>query len=228
MRGSALPRAVRSPRMRRMTNHATKVELRETPPCEFGEPGDLPAIPAAEYERRLRATYDACAGDGGGWVVVYADREHYANLTWLINFDPRFEEALLVLGRGGKRALILGNEGFGYTSVLPVPVDTVLAQSLSLPGQKRETAPWLDAVLRDLGLKSGDRVAVDGWKYLEAEEGDDVRRPAYVPAHHVDALRRVVGEGAAIEDRTDRVMNPRDGLRAINSAEQIAAFEWGA
>src|SRR3954469_13928130 len=155
-----------------------KVELRDVSPCEFGEPRDRPQVPAEEYERRLRATYEACAGaSGGGWVLVYADREHYANLTWLVNFDPRFEEALLVLGPGDRTVLVLGNEGFGYTSVLPVPVETVLCQSFSLPGQSRERAPRLDAVLREIGVRRGDCVAVVGWKYAEPQEADDVRRP---------------------------------------------------
>jgi hypothetical protein len=47
-------------------------------------------------------------------VLVYADREHFANLTWLVNYDPHFEEGLLVLGRNGQRTLIVGNEGLGH------------------------------------------------------------------------------------------------------------------
>ena len=38
----------------------------------------------------MRAGYDR--------LVVYADREHSANLSFLTGFDPRFEEALLVVG----------------------------------------------------------------------------------------------------------------------------------
>ena len=29
--------------------------------------------------------------------VVYADREHFANMAYLTGFEPRFEEALLLL-----------------------------------------------------------------------------------------------------------------------------------
>ena len=35
-------------------------------------------------------------------LVVYADREHFANLLWLTNYDPRFEEA--VAGRARPKA----------------------------------------------------------------------------------------------------------------------------
>ena len=37
-------------------------------------------------------------------VVVYADREHSANLSYLTGFDPRFEEAVLIVGRDGEPA----------------------------------------------------------------------------------------------------------------------------
>jgi len=30
-------------------------------------------------------------------LVVYADREHSATISWLTGFDPRFEEAILVI-----------------------------------------------------------------------------------------------------------------------------------
>ena len=31
-------------------------------------------------------------------LVVYGDREHFANLAYLTGFDPRFEEAVLIVG----------------------------------------------------------------------------------------------------------------------------------
>src|SRR5690349_11741837 len=72
-----------------------------------------PAVSAAEYQQRMDALYEAA---GCTWVAVYGDREHVANLVFLTYFDPRFEEALLLLGPNGARTLILGNEDMGYTS----------------------------------------------------------------------------------------------------------------
>ena len=43
---------------------------------------------------RLRAR---CDEEGYDRLVVYADREHSANLAYLTGFDPRFEEAALVV-----------------------------------------------------------------------------------------------------------------------------------
>lgn len=66
-----------------------------------------PAIPGPEYGVRARNLYTAAAVD---WVVN-GDREHNANLLFLSGFDPRFEEALLLLEPGDQRVLVVGNEG---------------------------------------------------------------------------------------------------------------------
>ena len=70
------------------------IELKSVPAPDFAFVDAQPGVPADEYERRLAALYQAAQAD---WVAVYADREHYANLVYLLNFDPRFEEALLML-----------------------------------------------------------------------------------------------------------------------------------
>ncbi len=36
-------------------------------------------------------------------LVVYGDREHFGNIMYLTNFDPRFEEALLIIGKQANR-----------------------------------------------------------------------------------------------------------------------------
>jgi hypothetical protein len=41
---------------------------------------------------------------------VYADREHSANVSYLTGFDPRFEEAILVVGATAEPAILVGNE----------------------------------------------------------------------------------------------------------------------
>ena len=40
-------------------------------------------------------------------MVIYADREHGANFSYLTGFEPRFEEAMLVLHQGGTAFLLL-------------------------------------------------------------------------------------------------------------------------
>src|ERR671916_2325152 len=128
-----------------------------------------PAIDTAEYERRCDQTL---ARAGTPWVAVYGDREHSANLLFLTGFDPRFEEALLLLGPGQRRVLLVGNEGIVHAVVAGLLLETKLCQGFSLMGQPRESTPRLDRVLEDVGLVSQAQVSVVGWKYLTAAESD--------------------------------------------------------
>ena len=80
----------------------------EAPAFALGE--ELPSISAAELDARIAALQEAVDVD---WIVVYGDREHAASLIYLTNLDPRFEEALLVLGPDS-RTLLVGKEDIGY------------------------------------------------------------------------------------------------------------------
>lgn len=201
------------------------VTLKSIALAAFHFPLERPEVPAVEYESRLSALYNAAQVD---WVLVYADREHAGNLTFLINFDPRFEEAVLLLGPKKKRFLITGNEGMGYVPIIPVPIEAVLCQTLSLPGQPRDTAPRLGDVLQQCGIKAGEKIGMLGWKYIEPFEGDNSEAPAFIPAFFVDVCRKVVGAQGSVKDITSLLMHPEKGQRVINSASQIAVFEWAA
>jgi hypothetical protein len=203
----------------------TEVELARVALPDFGVPLERPAISGDEYEKRLA---DFRAASDCEWLVVYGDREHFANLTFLTGFDPRFEEALLVLSATGDRHLIVGNEGMGYVKLLSLRFDVVLCQSLSLMGQDRSSSPSLSQCLREIGIGSGTSVGVAGWKYLAPEEWGLAGSGIAAPAFLVDALRDLVADAHAVEDVTAILMDPLVGLRARNSADQAAAFEWAS
>ncbi|MGZ4439152.1 MAG: M24 family metallopeptidase [Gaiellaceae bacterium] len=192
------------------------------PPLDV--PEELPAIAAAEFEARIAALLATVDVDQ---VVVYGDREHAANLIFLCNLDPRFEEVLLVLGRG-RRTLLLGKEDIGYVPVVPIGVDTLLVPSLSLMGIDRSGGPTVEQALREGGLGAGDRIGVVGWKALLPEESSLSVSPIFAPAFVVDTLREIAGSPELVVDVTSVLTNPRSGLRSFNSADQIAVFEWGA
>ena len=52
--------------------------------------------------------------------------------------------------------------------------------------------------------------------------------PIAVPAFIVDTVRRLAGPDGSVGDVTAVLTSPVDGLRAVSSADQIAAFEWAA
>lgn len=193
---------------------------------DFDIPHARPEIPAAVYAARADTAYQRAGAD---WLVVYADREHLANMTFLSGFEPRFEEALLVLGRGGRRILVTGNESGSYAVLAGLPdIEIVLCQALSLMGQPREAAPNLEDVLGEIGIRRGDTIGLAGWKYLAPEEWRG-RLPTFqVPAFIVDTLRAVAGDPAAVSDATTVLMHPETGLRAVVDVHEIAAMEWGA
>src|SRR4051812_33376533 len=201
------------------------ITWRDLPLPDFGTAEERPEIPAGVYAARCQRAYQAAGAD---WLIVYGDREHFANLAYLTGFDPRFEEAILLLGAYDRRVLLVGNEGLDYATLLNLSVEVVLCQSLSLPGQDRSLVPRLDMVLRGAGIGAGQTLALIGWKYLTPEEWTGRLPGLFAPAMLVDMLRDLAGDPAALRDATPVLLHPTEGLRAHLEVEQIAAFEWTA
>jgi Xaa-Pro aminopeptidase len=189
---------------------------------DFGMPEAMPEVPAAAYAARLERLRSRAERRHYDHLVVYADREHSANLAYLTGFDPRFEEAIAVVGLSAEPALLVGNECFGMAGALPLPVRRHLFQDLSLPGQPRDRSPSLLEILADEGIGAGGRVGVIGWKTYAGRE--TIEAPAFI----VDELRRLVGPGGSVENATDLLIDAAEGLRVVNELEQLAAFEWAA
>lgn len=200
-----------------------RVELRQVGLPEFGVPVERPEIGSAEYEARARALYEAAGVD---WVVVYGDREHFGNLVWLSGYDPRFEEALLLLGPRDKRVLLAGVEGVPYSVVAGLPVEVRFYHPFSIQDQPVVDSPPLHELLRDIGLGKGDRVGAVGWKVLDAGETDEPAVPAFFPAFLLRTLNRITETAAT--DVTAVLTDAGEGQRTRNSAAQIAQLEWGA
>jgi hypothetical protein len=181
-----------------------------------------PELPAPIYPARVERLRERAAERGFDRLVVYGDREHGANLSYLTGFDPRFEEAILLLGTSGRPTLLAGNECIGLARVAPLPVEAVLFQELSLPSQPRNRSKSLAQILSDAGVGRGSSVGVIGWK--TGPDSSWMNAPAYL----VDALRASAGESGRVDDATDLLIDAADGLRVVNEPEQIAAFEHAA
>lgn len=200
-----------------------RVELAELTLPDFGTPVDEPVIAPATYAARIAAARERAAAAGFDVLLVYGDREHFANLAYLTGYDPRFEEALLVLAPGRVPALLVGNEGLAYSAVAPVELERVLYQTFSLPGQPRSTSAPLADILAAAGLARGQVVGAAGWKYFTREETPEPERWLDLPAFIADTLREL---GSEARNANRLFMDPSDGLRAINEVEQLARFEF--
>lgn len=205
-----------------MTGPATLARLARVELPDFGMPDREPEIPSSIHVARLARLRERAGERGYDRVVVYADREHSANLSYLTGFDPRFEEAILIVGQSDDPAILVGNECYGLAGAAPLPLRRHRFQDLSLPGQPRDRSRSLDEILSDEGIGSGRRVGVIGWKtYTD-------RATMEVPAFLVDTLRHLTGPSGIVENSVDMLIDPADGLRAINEVEQLAAMEAAA
>jgi Xaa-Pro aminopeptidase len=204
------------------TRAVTKARLTGVTLPDFGMPDAMPELPPALYGERLERLRARADARGYDRLVVYADREHSANLAYLSGFDPRFEEALLLVSPTGHPAILVGNECFGMAGAAPLRMRRHLLQDLSLPSQPRDRSRPLAAILAEEGIGPGSRVGVVGWKTYAGRETMDA------PAYLIDELRRVTGATGAVENATDLLIDAADGLRVVNEVEQLAAMEWAA
>jgi hypothetical protein len=205
-----------------MTTTRTTARLATIELPDFGMPDREPEIPSMTYATRLTRLRERAAERGYDRLVVYADREHSANLAWLTGFDPRFEEAVLIVGPDDEPAVLVGNECYGMAGAAPLPMRRHLFQDLSLPGQPRDRSSPLAAILAEEGIRPGCRVGVIGWKTYPRPELMDA------PAYLVDELRGVVGTAGLVENAVDMLIDAGDGLRVVNEIEQLAMLEYAA
>lgn len=226
-----------------------RVELAELDLPEFGLPTVEPTLPPDIYTHRLSKAknrilwrVEDTPQEGRNALVIYGDREHAANLAYLTGYDPRFEEALLILTvdpmNGTPSAssirrddyepvLVVGNEGWGYAELSPLKHKRVLYQHFSLSGQPRNHSVTLEQILRDAGIGKNSWVGVVGWKF-----DDELLRShsnvSEIPSYIMDTLRDTVGDAKRVFNATYTLMDPYDGLRANNEVDQLAVFEYAA
>jgi Xaa-Pro aminopeptidase len=190
-----------------------------------GRPPAKPELPDKVYGARLKNFREIMKSQRLDCVVVYADREHYANFRYFAGFEPRFEEALLILHVNDPSYLILGNEIYPMHDTAKLPSSAFLYPVFSLPNQPMENYRPLDELLTDCGLKNAMRVGLVGWKLFSREKSSD--GTSEIPSFIVDSLRRVAGE-SNLAYATGALIDPEFGLRVSHGLDEIAVLEYGA
>ena len=191
---------------------------------DFGVPVMEPVLDKQIYLDRLARLEKRLAADQLDAVVIYGDREHVANISWASGYDPRFEEAILIVVAGRTPTLLLGNEGYPYAEVANGHFERVLWQPVSLMGQPRQHYRALAEILREAGIKRGMRLGLAGWKGFQTEDG--VFEPDWFETPHylVETLKTF----GPLCNAAMMFMSPVDGLRAVNEVDQLACFEYAA
>jgi hypothetical protein len=155
-----------------------KAMLAEVKLPEFGVPDEMPELGPQIYASRLARLRAAMASAGLDALVIYADREHCANMAWLTGFDPRFEEAL-------SRGMRIGVAGWKYYG----PLET------------GEPASWLEipSFIADTLRAVSPQVANAGALLMDPEHGlratleiDELARFEFAACHASEAVKRVV------------------------------------
>jgi hypothetical protein len=204
------------------------VQLIDATLPDFGVPATRPELSRETYLARLDALNKARRAAGIDSLLIYADREHSANLAWLTGFDPRFEEALLVLAPGQTPTLMAGPENLGRAQKATIEVEARLYPPFGLMGQDRGQTPQLEEVLTSAGVGRNQRVGVAGWKYFGPHESSRPDAWFETPGYIIDTVRQIVGAEGRVINANALLMDSSTGLRAVNEIEQIAQFEFGA
>jgi len=154
-------------------------------------------------------------------MVVYGDREHFANLAWMTGFDPRFEEALLVVGGEGEPLLLVGNECMGYIPASPARCLLRVERYplFSLPSQPVGEHRRLEEIFREAGIRAGSRLGLSGLK----PSADEYRLDA--PAYIADALRALAG-AAGVFNAAGFFVDEETGVRTTVTPGEALYFEW--
>lgn len=205
------------------------VYLKEVDWPDYGKAA--PVIYPAEQE--LRQRIENCRREmqqrGLTHLLVYGDREHFANLHYLVHFDPRFEEALLVIGREQDPLLLVGNECVSHLPVSPLYQAGAMRheryQPFSLLSQPRSSSRSLAAILESEGIAAQSAVGCIGWKYFSSAEFDRPDTTIDLPSFITDTVRAICSEGRVV-NATDILQSPAYGLKTNCSPFEIAHFEF--
>ena len=184
---------------------------------------------AAEFQKRIESLHSQMEARKLTHILIYADREHFANLAYLTAFDPRYEEALLIVVHDRSPMMLVGNECESYLGISPLfnegHLRTERFQTFSLLNQPREQGRHLREILADENIGPDSSVGCVGWKYFSAAEHPNSQHALDVPSYIADTLRDLASRDH-VYNVTDIFMHPGHGLRTSCSPSDIAYFEY--
>lgn len=161
-------------------------------------------------------------------LCIYADREHGGNFGYITGFEPRFEEAMVVVHRNGENFLLLGNESLKMGQFCRInKVKVIHVPFFSLPNQPMGQSSGLKALFQKAHLCEGIHVGIVGWKLFTSEREDN-NQIYEVPHFIVQTISNIVGNTGSCINASALFINPGKGVRVKNNANEIAHFEYGA
>jgi Xaa-Pro aminopeptidase len=195
-------------------------------------PSSEPTIPNTEFHARIARLRTLMKLRKLDAMIIYGDREHFGNIAYLSGYDPRFEEAILIVGKANLPILFVGLEGIAYAKYVAqiharnrvVPYFSLMGQSRSKSMKPKEPCE----LFREAGIKRGMKIGIAGWKHYTQNDFKRSSLAIEIPSYLVDALRQISGSRANVTNANDLLIDPKIGLRNFHSPNEIAAFEFAA
>ena len=204
-----------------------KIGIVECPSWIMGEEKeDFIRLSKGVYEKRIDLLLACMKEKGMDYVVIYGDREHFANIEYFTRYDCRFEEGLFILSADGRKYIVVGNEGMDYSYTIPVEIERIMYRYFSLQGQPRHGIQKLREVYAMAGIQAGSKVGFVGIKYFTGDCVEDPLHSYDVPAYMLNELFAVTAEENVI-NFTEELTGLPNGIRMrLYTAEEVAFFEY--
>lgn len=183
---------------------------------------DIPELNVDDYINRIKRIQWRMSSYTH--LLVYGDREHFSNIEFFTGFDPRFEEALLVIPKDGIPSIIVGNEGDSYSDIVGYEFKKFVFPTFSLPGQPRNSVQPLDCILRLAGLDGTSTVGIIGWKLFLPEDHLDPDKTFDIPFFIMESLLKVVSYGN-IRNAVGLMIDLKFGLRISLEIKELLLSE---
>ncbi len=209
-----------------MKNVITKTLTQFPNGMKPADTSELVNITGEDYRKRINKALEL-AKNKYTHLFIYADREHFWNMEFFTGYDPRFEEAVLILQQNKKPALVVGNEGVGYAAKIPFEFDMYVLPTFSLPGQPRDKNAKLSNMLTEIGLASTSKVGVIGFKGFSTEDYENYKNVFDLPSFIMDELTAVVPR-ENLENAVDLMINNDDGLRCFLDVKELILSEYAS
>lgn len=159
-------------------------------------------------------------------LIIYADREHGSNFAYLTGFEPRFEEALLILHKDKKCFLLFGNENLKMHEYSFIHGTVIHVPHFSLPCQPMEGLKTLKELIASARIQDNTKVGCAGWKYFTSRSEDN-RALFDIPAFIMDTLQEINQHGKIV-NASEIFLDPEKGVRNIVNANELAHYEFGS
>lgn len=196
---------------------------------EFGISQLQPIIEEKIFNERLDNLKEKLLKENYGCAIIYADREHFANMHYISNFDPRFEEAILIINlEEDESILITGPENQGYSAVSKINIKKINYPTFGLLSQDRSAKISIEEIFNDSIKIKNKKIGIVGWKYFTSDEFKQPDKQFDIPHYILQSIQNIVEDINLINNITHWFNNPSNGFRIQNELDELALMEYSS